>query len=38
MAIRRGQVQVHRLGRRMRFHIRELDAALLKAASVRGAH
>lgn len=28
MAIRRGQVPVHRLGRRMRFDARELDAAL----------
>jgi excisionase family DNA binding protein len=28
MAIRRGQVPVHRLGRRMRFDARELDEAL----------
>ncbi len=28
MAIRRGQVPVHRLGRRMRFDARELDGAL----------
>jgi excisionase family DNA binding protein len=28
MAIRRGQVPVHRLGRRMRFDPRELDEAL----------
>jgi excisionase family DNA binding protein len=28
MAIRRGQVPVHRLGRRMRFSVRELDHAL----------
>jgi excisionase family DNA binding protein len=28
MAIRRGQVPVHRLGRRMRFDPRELDQAL----------
>lgn len=28
MAIRRGQVPVHRLGRRMRFDARELDQAL----------
>ncbi len=28
MAIRRGQVPVHRLGRRMRFDVRELDEAL----------
>ncbi len=28
MAIRRGQVPVHRLGRRMRFDVGELDEAL----------
>jgi excisionase family DNA binding protein len=28
MAIRRGQVPVHRLGRRMRFDAREIDEAL----------
>ncbi len=28
MAIRRGQVPVHRLGRRMRFDARELDESL----------
>lgn len=28
MAIRRGQVPVHRLGRRMRFNAHELDEAL----------
>ena len=28
MAIRRGQVPVHRLGRRMRFDVRELDESL----------
>jgi excisionase family DNA binding protein len=28
MSVRRGQVPVHRLGRRMRFFIPELDAAL----------
>lgn len=28
MAVRRGQVPVHRLGRRMRFFVPELDAAL----------
>lgn len=28
MAIRRGQVPVHRLGRRMRFDVHELDESL----------
>lgn len=30
MAIRRGQIPVHRLGRRLRFDPVELDAALLR--------
>ncbi len=29
-AVRRGQVPVHRLGRRMRFHAAELDTLLLQ--------
>ena len=31
MAVRRGQIPVHRLGRRMRFSARELDDTLRRA-------
>ena len=34
-AIRRGQVQVHRLGRRMRFSVHELVAALMAGPAIR---
>lgn len=30
MAVRRGQVPVHRLGRRLRFDLAEVDAALTR--------
>ncbi len=35
MAVRRGQVPVHRLGRRLRFAARDLDAALTGQAPLR---
>jgi excisionase family DNA binding protein len=34
MAIRRGQVPAHRLGRRMRFSVQELDAHLMGRRAV----
>jgi excisionase family DNA binding protein len=32
-AVRRGQIPVHRFGKRLRFNRTELDSALLNAAS-----